>query len=215
MTLEAIRSPYLVPYHAQIASPELAQSLFSGELDPLHDPRWAASGASSPEEYAYWTQRACGPACVQMCVEAFGGPRRRLLEIVRAGLAIQGYLFAPAQPGHPGERGWRHQALADLIRAEGFHAQPQPASLLHIRDLLRCGGLAIASVSYELGSTRAVTHAGGHLVVVTGMDCLDGSPSHVILHNPSGRTPELQANARIPAGRFSSAFSERIIAVEK
>ncbi|MBV5330914.1 hypothetical protein JZU69_00485 [bacterium] len=77
---ETIRLPYPVPYYAQIASPELAESIFVQGMDPIHDPRWAESGAETPQEYAYWVERACGVACLKMCVEAVGGPTRPLVE---------------------------------------------------------------------------------------------------------------------------------------
>jgi hypothetical protein len=36
--LETIRLPYPVPYYAQIASPELAESIFVQGMDPAQDP---------------------------------------------------------------------------------------------------------------------------------------------------------------------------------
>jgi hypothetical protein len=40
---------YSIPYYAQIASPELAEAIFVHGLDPTLDPRWAESGAESPQ----------------------------------------------------------------------------------------------------------------------------------------------------------------------
>ena len=84
-----VRLPYQVPYAMQIASPELAAAIWEDGLDPASDPRWVESGADSPAEYAYWSDRACGPVCVKMCVEALGGPARSMLDWVRAGLALE------------------------------------------------------------------------------------------------------------------------------
>src|SRR5512138_753865 len=101
--VETIRLPYSVPYYAQIASPELAESIFVQGMDPAKDPRWAESGAESPEEYAYWVERACGVACLKMCVEAAGGPVRSLVDWARLGLERGGYLVRPDADGNPQE----------------------------------------------------------------------------------------------------------------
>lgn len=211
--VEIIRAAYPVPYYAQVASPELAGAIFGQGLDPALDPRWAESGAVSVEEYVYWTDRACGVACVKMCVEALGGPVRPLLEWARAGVKIGGYLTDLRQGGSPYERGWLHSALAELIRGEGVAAQPRPAALEEFPALLAAGSLMIASVSYEIGLPGPVTKRGGHLVVVSGAELQDGRLAALIVHNPSGRTAEMRAYARIPVECFESGYTGRVIVV--
>lgn len=211
--METIRLPYPVPYHAQVASPELAALIFDGRLPPEQDPRWAESGAKTPAEYAYWVERACGVACVQMCVEALGGPARTLIDWARAGLAIDGYLIETDPDGQPRERGWIHKALAALIRGEGFSAEPRPATLEDIAAELRQERMVIASVSYEIGTSGPVTKRGGHLVVATGAEMNGRGVETFFINNPSGRTFETQAGARIPADRFRSGFTGRVIVV--
>ncbi len=203
--METIRLPYPVPYHAQVASPDLAALIFDGQLPPEQDPRWAESGAKTPEEYAYWVERACGVACVQMCVEALGGPARPLVDWARAGLAIDGYLIETGPDGQPRERGWIHKALAALIRAEGFFAEPRPARPEEIVAELRQERMVIASVSYEIGTDEPVTKRGGHLVVVTGAEMNTTHPEAYFINNPSGRTGDMQLDARIDAKRFACA----------
>ena len=217
-----IRFPHPVPYTAQVASPELAQAIFTEGYPPAHDPRWAESGAASPEEYASWTDRACGIACVKMCVEALGGPVRPLHAWIREGVANGGYLIVTDAQGRREEKGWLHQALADLITQAGFSAQPRPASLADISACLRAGQLVIASVSYELGTDLPITRRSGHLVVLTGLEVAEaglpdaaGLPIALFLHNPSGRRAELRVDARIPLERFQKAFSGRVIVVAK
>jgi len=206
-----IQLPYTVPYTAQIASPELATAIFVQGMNPTLDPRWHETGAASPEEYAYWVERACGIACVKMCVEALGGPRRTLMEWIQAGLKRNGYLIVE-ENGQPQELGWIHQALADLIAGAGFAARPAPASVADIVAHLRQERMVIASVSYEVGDDLPVTRKGGHLVVVTGADLDDrGAPTHLYTNNPSGRRLELQVNAPIPVERFLLGYSGRII----
>jgi hypothetical protein len=214
--LETIRLPYPVPYYAQIASPELAESIFVHGMNPIHDPRWAESGAETAQEYAYWVERACGVACLKMCVEAAGGEKRPLIEWARLGLARGGYLIRQKEDGSVHEVGWLHRTLAEMARDAGLRAESKPASLDDIPAYLRQGQMVIASVSYEAGDDRLdITQQGGHLMVVIGADCVDESPQAFYVNNPSGRRAELQAGARLTRERFAPAFSGRIITVER
>jgi hypothetical protein len=211
--LQTIRTAYSIPYYAQIASPELAQAIFSGSMPAADDPRWAESGAETLEEYAYWSDRACGVACVKMVVEAFGGEVRPLVEWARSGSALGGYLNEIRPDGSRAERGWLHSALAKLITDEGFYAEACSAELADIPGLLDEKYVLIASVSYQIGTHLPVTRRGGHLVVVSGADLDDGGRlSALILHNPSGRTEQLRVNACVPVARFAAAYTGRIIA---
>ncbi len=210
--MNSIGFPSPVPYYAQVASPELAQAIFEEGLDPITDPHWPQWGCSSPAEYAYWFDRACGIACVKMVVEALGGPRRPMMDWIRDALNENGYLVTVDENGSPVERGWVHGALANLIKAAGYPASARPATVEEIARFLGEGQIVIASVSYELGKDVPVTHSGGHLVVVTGVSITDvGAVDSFSIHNPSGRLPAYQANARIDAGRFALAYSGRII----
>lgn len=215
--METIQLPYPVPYCPQVVSVDLAEAILTETLPAEFDPGWAETGAETPQEYAYWTQRACGVACVKMCVEALGGPPRSLVAWARAGVQMGGYLIGTDENGQQREIGWRHAALAELIESAGagFHARPLPAALDDFAGLLRQGKMLVASVSYEIGTTGPVTRKGGHLVVVTGVDADAGQVQAVYVNNPSGRHPDLRTGARIPAERFASGYTGRIIAVWK
>jgi hypothetical protein len=210
--IESIRLPYPVPFYGQIASPELAEAIFIQGFPPEQDPRWAESGAATPAEYAYWVERACGVACLKMCVEALGGPQRSLVAWAKLGLERGGYLIRQRADGSSHEVGWVHQALAGMARECGFDAEARAATLEEIPVFLRQRQLVIASVSYEAGDERIpITHQGGHLMVVLGADCLNGAPTAFYVNNPSGRRPAWQVNARIAAERFAQAYSGRVI----
>ncbi len=214
--LETIFLPYLVPYYAQIASPELAAAIFIEGLDPVHDPLWAESGAESPQEYAYWVERACGVACLKMGVEALGGPRRTLIEWARQGVERGGYLIRRAPDGSQHEVGWIHRALAEMAIETGLSAEARAASLREIGEFVRQGSLVIASVSYEAGDDNVpITKQGGHLMVVMGVELQDGEPLAFYVNNPSGRRANLQAGARLPLGRFGPAYSGRVILMRR
>jgi hypothetical protein len=213
---EIIQVPYSVPYYAQIASPDQAEAIFVQGFDPVLDPRWAESGAETPQEYAYWVERACGVACLKMCVEALGGTKRTLVEWARLGLERGGYLVRRAADGSEQEVGWIHGALADLANEAGLAAEARTADPNEIVDLLKEGYLVIASVSYEAGDDRIpITRQGGHLMVVVGAECRDNRPVAFFVNNPSGRRRELQAGARLPLERFAPAYSGRVIIIRR
>ena len=211
---ETIRLPYPVPYYAQIASPELAESIFVHGMNPAQDPRWAESGAESPQEYAYWVERACGVACLKMCVEAVGGPKYSLVDWAHIGLERGGYLVRHNEDGSVYEVGWIHRVLAEMAKENGLIAASHPAMLEEIPEYLRRERMVIASVSYEAGDDRLpITRRGGHLMVVVGAECADGFPYAFYVNNPSGRRAELQAGARLPLERFAPAYSGHIIVI--
>jgi hypothetical protein len=212
--IEIITLPYIVPYFAQVASPELATAIFIEGMDPVLDPRWAESGAETPQEYAWWVERACGVACLKMCVEALGGPVRSLVAWARLGQEQGGYLVRRGADGSLKEVGWVHGALARLARDCGLQAKAQPAGLEEITAELRLGRMLIASVSYEAGDERlAITHQGGHLMVVTGAELEHGQLRAFFVNNPSGRRSEWQAGARLAVERFAPAYSGRTIVI--
>jgi hypothetical protein len=210
------RLSYPVPYYAQIASPELAEAIFVEGMDPAGDPRWAETGAQTPEEYAYWVERACGVACLKMCVEALGGPVQPLLAWARSGLDQGGYLVRRGEDGSLHEVGWIHAALAEMARGAGLEAEARTASLEEIVEYLRRDWMVVASVSYEVGDDRLpITKQGGHLMVITGAECVDGRPAAFYVHNPSGRRAELQAGARLTVERFLPGYTGRVILIHR
>lgn len=205
-----------VPYYSQLADANLAQEIFDRGVDAGSDTRWRDYGAASIDEYAYWCSRACGPACVKMAVEAMGGARRSMMAWIRAGSQLGGYVTTTDPHGNAHEIGWSHTALASLLRSENLEATCGNFSVEEIYTLVKSGGhLMVASVSFELGTERAVTHTGGHLVLVTGVEELGDWLQAIFIHNPSGRSAALRENARIPLDRFRTAYGGRGIDVYK
>ncbi len=216
LVTKIIRFPSAIPYYAQIASPELAEAIFVHGLDPTLDPRWADSGAESPQEYAYWVDRACGVACLKMCVEALDGPHHSLVAWARKGVECGGYLVRYDENGDAHEVGWIHSALANLAHEAGLRAEARAATLEEICAFVEQGFLVMASVSYEAGDDRLpITKKGGHLMVVHGAELDNAGPLAFYVHNPSGRRADLQAGARLAVERFAQAYSGRIILFKK
>jgi hypothetical protein len=83
-------------------------------------------------------------------------------------------------------------------------------SLTRLAGLNREGCLVMASVSPQIRtpSEPSVTR-GGHLVLVMGWDADD-----LLLHNPSGITPESQESVRIHRDLFDRFFAYRGISLQ-
>ncbi|MFF9481834.1 hypothetical protein [Streptomyces sp. NPDC014733] len=85
-----------VPYHAQGASAELVPAIIRREISAAEDPLWRAYGADSPEEYAWWSWRLCGIACLRMALdhwrdEAEGGMAPTAMALAEERLRAGGY----------------------------------------------------------------------------------------------------------------------------
>jgi hypothetical protein len=206
-----VRLNYPIPYYSQFASPELVEDIVNSRLNARDDPRWREFGASTPQEYEYWAWKACGIAALKMALEALGIPRRSMMDWIRDALAVGGFIFEEkVAPGKPS--GWLHRALADLARNHGFSAGcAAPVDLDYVADCIDRGLLTIASVSYELGTRGDITRNRGHLILIHGYSRTDDGIEALHVNNPSGRSPELRRNCWIPAPRFTSGFSGRVI----
>ncbi len=202
------------PYYAQFASPALIHAYIHDDYDGTQDPQWRSFGADDPEEYAFWAPRICALACVKMAVEAFfPSMQPPLWKLVQQGLGHGGYTVRDGQ-GRWVDEGWTVHAQMALAADYGLQAAGRGyVSPLSICQAIHAGALVAASVTPELGERDPQPgRYGGHLVLVTGFEWQRGRPAVYIVHNPSGRYPELQAGARIPAARFEAAFAHRLIA---
>lgn len=207
--------PASVPYRAQYASPNLIHAYIHDGFDGAQDPNWRVFGADDPAEYAFWAPRICPLACLQMAIAAYTpGQEPTLWQLVKHGLDFRGYTVRD-ENGHWVDHGWTYPALVNLAARYGLTARGQGyASILRTCDELRRDALVMASVTPELGEREPQPgRYGGHFVLVTGFRWQNGAPVSFTLHNPSGRYPELQANAEIPVARFRAAYAYRLIAL--
>jgi hypothetical protein len=204
-----------VPYCAQFASPERIYDYIHHQYDGAQDPNWHVFGTDDPADYAFWAPRVCALACLKMAIEAFSLTLTpSLWELVQAGLAVNGYTVRDAQ-GNWVDEGWYHHAQVHLAKCYGLRAVGRAyVSPLSVCASVRGGWLVAASITPEIGERQPQGRRyGGHLVLVYGFVWKGGRPAEYLLHNPSGRFPELQANARIPAPRFHASFAHRLIAL--
>lgn len=209
------RVPFEVPYYAQFASPERIFDYIHHGYDGTQDSSWRAFGADDPADYAFWGPRVCALACLKMAVEAFNSAAQpSLWTLVQEGLALNGYMIRDKN-GRWVDEGWYFHALSHLAARYGLDAAGRSyVSPWDICHSIRAGWLVAATVSPQLGERTPQKGAyGGHMVLVYGFEWAAGQVTCFTLHNPSGRFPELQAAARIPAARFQAAFAHRFIAL--
>ncbi|MGW6918727.1 C39 family peptidase [Kitasatospora sp. NPDC054939] len=190
---------HAVPYYAQWESPELVRAIVTGAVDAADDPRWGASGARTPEEYAWWSWRLCGVACLRMALDHWWGVLPTTMRLARECEAAGAYV-------REGDRlrGLRHEPFAGYLRERwGLAARPVPAADGDALAAELAGGrLVVLSVhpgirEPEAGAAAPAGAGGprraGHLVLAVG-----AGPAELVIHNPSGYPGESQAYARVP-----------------
>jgi hypothetical protein len=207
------RAPVEVPYVAQFASPDLINAYIHEGLHGRGDPNWLSFGADDADTYTFWAHRACAIACVKMAIDAYGSSEpRSMWQLVDEGLSLGGYQTHD-ENGVFVDEGWFHPALVKLATRHGLTVGGMGyASVLDVCAAIRNGWLVAAAVTPELGERGRLRQYDGHFVLVYGFTWRDGRCASLTLHNPSGRYPELQSNAAIPAARFRAAFAHRFMA---
>ncbi len=191
-----------VPYYSQWESAELVAQFIDGSLLPADDPRWAASGARTPQEYAYWSTRVCGLACLKMILGWRALPVPPMMRLVERALAWQAYL-----PGADRGMGLIYQPFADWVgRDYRIAAEVAPVLPLELLTAVASPGTpVIASVHPCVRwPDRAPPSRGGHLVLVTG-----AAGGLLRLHNPSGLPGVSQRDAAIMVTDFARFFAGR------
>jgi hypothetical protein len=177
MSLSTVIHP--VPYYAQWESADLVPAIIAGTMDAADDPLWQKSGAASAEEYAFWSWRLCGVACLRMALDHWRQtvPPALVLatECVEAGAYVRhedrvdGLIYAPF--------------TAYVQRRWGLRAESRPElPASEVRAEVAAGALVMLSVH---PSIRALDpeppRRGGHLVLAVG-----ATQEAVVVHNPSG-----------------------------
>jgi hypothetical protein len=201
----------------QYASPDLIAAVVYRGLDATADPGWPTSGAADAAEYAYWSGRCCGMACLQMILQHRDGTSPALLPLLRG--ALQHGAYVPQADGTV--KGMIYAPFVDYIAEFGLTGQVHPRLTLdrllaELRPVQPAtdgpwfGRLVLASVHREIRRPdRPAPGRGGHLVLVTGHDPLAGTVSFA---NPSGHTPAARA-ATLPAELFDSFYAGRAVTV--
>lgn len=196
------------PYHAQWESPELIAEFLSGRRSAATDPRWAESGARTPQEYEFWSSRTCGMACLRSILDHREGASPATVTLAHEVLLAGGYTMREG-----GVRGLVYRPFVDYlerrwaIRAEVAARLPAP----ELAAALAAGSWALASVHrsirhHDEPGPGAPPQRGGHLVLAYGLS--DGA---VLFHNPSGHRPATRARVRLGLDAFAGYFAERAV----
>ncbi|MFD7451385.1 C39 family peptidase [Kitasatospora sp. NPDC059827] len=191
-----------VPYRAQWESAELVRDIVDGRLDAARDPRWGQSGAATPEEYAWWSWRLCGVACLRMALEHWWGVTPAAMVLARECLAAGAYV-------RDGDslRGLVHVPFADYARRRwGLAARATESTPAQVADELAAGRLVMLSVHPSIREPHGPepVRRGGHLVLAVG-----ATGTALLIHNPSGFPGESQAFARVPWRSFGPFYAGR------
>lgn len=203
------------PYLAQFASPQLISGFLDGDLDVAGDPARERFGFASDREYAYWAPRLCGLVCVKMVVDGLRpGLTGSVAEMTSEAVGLGAY---PSQDddGRAIDRGWLYAPLVRLANAYGIQGRVAPVLTEEdLQETIRRNGFGVASVNPRVirGDLARIPDGqppGGHLVVVLGFRRVGDEVTGYLVHNPSGRSPDMQSDAFIPVARFRAAFAGR------
>ncbi|MCG0285028.1 C39 family peptidase [Streptomyces sp. PSAA01] len=202
MSEPSVSLTHPVPYYAQWESAALVPDIIAGTRSAADDPLWQKSGAASREEYAFWSWRLCGMACLRMALEHWCGtapPAVTLAEeCVEAGAYVRhpdrvdGLIYAPF--------------AAYARRRWGLFAESRPRlPAEELPEHLAAGRLAMLSVHPSLRTLDPrPPHRGGHLVLAVG-----ATPDHLLVHNPSGFPDGSQRFAEVPWTDLGRFYAER------
>lgn len=152
---------------------------------------WPADLVVDGKGSDYWSDRACGLACLRMVFAHFRRPVPTQLELLKQCLAAGAYT----------PHGWSHAGLAQVATQHGVFAQARAMSVAEMPTLLRSAGPLVVSVTHRfpLDGRR-----GGHLVVVKGRR---SRPQPVIeFCDPSRWGAQ---HDHVPETRFSASYAGR------
>jgi len=197
-----------VPYYSQWESPDLVGRIVRGATSAAADPRWAESGARSPQEYEYWSGRVCGLACLKMILAHRRVQVPSTMDLVEQALAWGAYV-----PDGDRVAGLIYRPFADWV-AHSYRIAAQVAAELPVPAIAEVASPetpVIASVHHSIRLPDASPPSrGGHLVLVTGAD-----DEHVRFHNPSGLPGLSQQDALVKLPDFARFFAGRGLIIHR
>jgi hypothetical protein len=192
--------------YTQFMSSGLIDAIAYHGADPGSDPLWADSGAHDNGEYAFWSGRACGMACLQMILNHLQLPVPGLVPLCLDAFDAGCYI----RRADGGLDGLLYEPFTRFVRKRfGLHASVEvELGRDRLSSLLHDGALVMASVHREIRRPdRPSPGRGGHLVLVIG--CGDGQ---LHIRNPSGHIDGARS-AVLPWDRFEPFFAMRGVAV--
>lgn len=202
-----------IPYECQFATPALVADILDKKISAENDLNWNTFGYKDRKEYAYWSWRICGIACLKMIFDYYNVNRgKSIAELTRECVELGGYEVET-------DRGWFFKPmLAQITKAglNGFIGTHFGVNL--ISNLILNKKFFIASVNpcmVRFDKDIINKKPGGHLAVVIGFRMQNKKIDGFFLNNPSGKSNETRVKAFIPIDIFTSAYSNRGIAIWK
>ncbi len=203
-------------YYSQFASPELVKDILEKRISAKDDPRWQEFGFSKPEEYEFWSWRACGIICIKMIIDTAWDKNEKIKDLIEEGIKLGGYV-SHDKNGNLIDKGWYYKPLINLAKKYNFTGKVFPhLSIQNIcREILK---KHFVVVSVDPGLIRydevKSDFKGGHVVLVYGFKWENKKCMGFYLHNPSGKSEETR-KAFIPTDVFKKAFAGRGFSIWK
>ena len=205
-----------VKYYCQFASPELTKDILEKRISAQDDPRWQEFGFSKPEEYEFWSWRACAIICLKMIIDTTSSRNESVKELIEEGVRLGGYI-SHDKNNKLVDKDWYYKPLVDL--AKKYHLDGKLHSSLSVQNICKeiiNKHFVIASVNPEViryDKTESDS-IGGHVILIHGFKWQDGKCTGFYLHNPSGKSEETRI-AFIPIDVFKKAFAKKGLSLWK
>ncbi|WP_322882173.1 C39 family peptidase [Pandoraea sputorum] len=196
-----------VPYRSQWANPTLNEKIIKSNMDHCEDPDWINSGFTTPNDYRFWSNRACGIACLESILDFMKIPRPNRRELIEAATSRGAYI----KNGDHSVKGLIYEPFCNWIR-DSYEIKSfiyENKTFDYVGEFIKKSFMAISSVSAEIRSPNDPNNRkGGHLVLIHGIE-----GETLYLHNPSG-IPPFQQDAAIKMEIAEQFHAGRGIIVE-
>ena len=138
------------------------------------------------------------------------GAKKTFAEITHEGVELGGYDVEK-------DAGWYYKPMIQLLAKYSVKARAHSHITKYgVAQAVSRGEMFIASVNPQIirgdMNPRSLRKS-GHLVLVIGVKITSGKPMGFYIHNPSGKTPDMQKQAFIPVEQFDRSFGEQGVSI--
>ncbi len=171
----------------------------------------SSSGWKSQKKYKFWSQRACGIACVRMIIKSKKQAALTMAELAKRAQQLGGYKLYD-QKGNFIDKGWYYKALLKVLADFGFLGNVNKVLPTNqIARKIKKGCFAVVSVNNQVLNNKKVAffNFSNHLVLVTGFRAKNGKVVGFYLHNPYDTTRKSQKGNFVDIALFKKAFGYR------
>lgn len=169
-----------IPYYSQWGSAEHCEQVVLAGADPCAWESWYRWGLS-PDDYRFWSRRACGLVCFTMILDAHVAKRPRMADLLDDAITHGAYRLEP----DGSITGLIYQPFKEWVE---YRYNPltveivTSASARHFFESVEVDSYALLSVSSRIRwAPQAAPTRGGHLILAFSDDA-----GEVRFHNPSG-----------------------------